>query len=300
MIFLVLFIAGIYLPATPRASKSLLFAKLDKDSLLKYVPSPRIIFIGGSNLSFSLNSQLLKDSLKVNPINTGINVGIGLIYLLDNSIDYIKSGDAVIICPEYDQFFDKYAYGERDLLHTVLDVSPESIYTLRSEQWNNIFFNLPDYSISKFDITEYIFAKEDKIYGKNSFNKFGDAYTHWNMEKQKFYPLRPIAENNKFNYDVIEELYKYQKKVLEKKAVLYLTFPCFQDSSFKNNIAQIQKIESELKKKGFLLLGTPMRYNFPDTLFFNTPYHLLKKGVDYRTHLLIEDIKNSNVIKNNR
>jgi hypothetical protein len=28
----------------------------------------------------------------------------------------------------------------------------------------------------------------------------------------------------------------------------------------------------------------------PDSMMFNTPYHLLKTGVDYRTQLLIEDI----------
>ena len=46
---------GLGLPATPRASKSLIYAKIKKDSLLKNSLSPRIIFIGGSNLSFGLN-----------------------------------------------------------------------------------------------------------------------------------------------------------------------------------------------------------------------------------------------------
>lgn len=29
----------------------------------------------------------------------------------------------------------------------------------------------------------------------------------------------------------------------------------------------------------------------PDSLMFDSPYHLLKKGVDYKTQLLIEDLK---------
>jgi hypothetical protein len=45
-------LAGICLPTTPRASKSLLISKNNKDYLLKTIPNPRIIFVGGSNLSF--------------------------------------------------------------------------------------------------------------------------------------------------------------------------------------------------------------------------------------------------------
>ena len=65
-----------FLPTTPRAAKSLLAASMQKDSLMKNLLSPRIIFLGGSNLSFGLDSQMIKDSLKLNPINTGITVSI--------------------------------------------------------------------------------------------------------------------------------------------------------------------------------------------------------------------------------
>ncbi|MEA2041760.1 MAG: hypothetical protein U9N85_04330 [Bacteroidota bacterium] len=51
-------------------------------------------------------------------------------------------------------------------------------------------------------------------------------------------------------------------------------------------------------------MATPERYKIPASMIFNTPYHLLKIGVDYRTELLIEDIKkvrtHSNVYNNKR
>jgi hypothetical protein len=102
---IILFIfLGISLPTTPRASKSLLFANLKKDYLLKNVESPRMIFIGGSNLSFGLDSQKIKISLGINPINTGVHAGIGLKYMLDNTIQYIKNGYIIILIPEYHHF----------------------------------------------------------------------------------------------------------------------------------------------------------------------------------------------------
>lgn len=101
----IFFILGLFLPATPRASKSLLFGALKKDSRLKSTPSPRIIFIGGSNLSFGLNSQTIKDELNLNPINTAIHVNIGLNYMLSNTIQYVKRKDIIILVPEYEHFY---------------------------------------------------------------------------------------------------------------------------------------------------------------------------------------------------
>ena len=65
MPIVILFVVGLLLPATPRASKSLLVANLQKDSLLENTKPPRVIFVGGSNLSFGLNSQMIKESLNM-------------------------------------------------------------------------------------------------------------------------------------------------------------------------------------------------------------------------------------------
>jgi hypothetical protein len=78
LLLLSVVIIGFVLPVTPRASKSLLYAKVKKDNLLKKTNNPRIIFVGGSNLSFGINSKVIKDSLKLNPINTAIHASIGL------------------------------------------------------------------------------------------------------------------------------------------------------------------------------------------------------------------------------
>ena len=95
--------------ATPPVSKSLsgsyLFAGKQKDFLLATVESPRIIFIGGSNLAFGTNSQMIKDSLGLNPVNTGLHASLGLKYMLDNTYRYIKKGDIVVVAPEYEHFY---------------------------------------------------------------------------------------------------------------------------------------------------------------------------------------------------
>ncbi|TDO20218.1 hypothetical protein [Pedobacter duraquae] len=288
-IVLSLAVIGVLLPATPRSSRSLLFEKIRKDSLLVHVPAPRIIFVGGSNLGLGLNSELIKDSLKLNPINTAIQANIGLIYMLDHTVPYIKPGDIIVVAPEYHQFYDAYAYGREELLRTVLDVSPEDAGKLRHQQWVSIYPFIPKYIFSKFKPDEYFFFKDDVIYSVSSYNRFGDAVAHWNMERQHFDPDGPFGKV--FNPAVVQSLVTFRDLVQQKGGRLLITFPGYEVTSFDKNSVQVDSIEASLKANHFTLLGTPARYKMPDSLFFNTNYHLTKQGTDYRTKLLIQDLR---------
>lgn len=288
-ILVLVFLGCLLLPTTPRASKSLLVAKNQKDALLKNTKPPRIIFVGGSNLSFGLNSKMIQDALNMNPINTGIHASIGLIYMMDTTLPYIRYGDIVVVIPEYVQFYGTYAYGGNELLRTVMDVSPSDLSKLNQKQWQNILKYFPKYALTKLMPNEYINVKEDDIYGVNSFNKYGDVYTHWQLEKQEFESENSI--DKPFNTLVINELYNFEQKLLKKGAIMLVSFPGYQSSAFAKNRQQISRVEAELKKKKFALLGTPEEFMIPEDLMFNTSYHLTKEGVDYRTMLLIDYIR---------
>lgn len=289
IILLSIFLFGFFLPATPRASQALLFGKIKKDSLLQsFSSSPRIILIGGSNLSFGINSKIIKDSLGHNPINTAIHANIGLINMMDNSLPHIQPGDIVIIAPEYQHFYGSYAFGREELLRTIFDVSPNQWDKLRKEQWLSVNRFIFKYALSKLDPREYFKGKENDIYGVNSFNQYGDVFKHWSLKKKDFLPTSISGELNSL---VIDEICIFRRKVIEKKANCFITFPVLQSLSFEKNINKILEVERELKKRGLPLLGNPERYQLPDSLMFDTPYHPSKKGLDSRTQLLIADLK---------
>jgi hypothetical protein len=283
-------IVVVFLPATPRASKSLLFGKIRKDSLMQHAPSPRIIFIGGSNLSFGLDSKTILDSTGYNPINTGIHMNIGLIYMMENALPYIKSDDVVVVIPEYSQFFGNSAWGGNELLRTILDVKPKEVKNLSFKQWKNIIGFVPRYFASKLNPKEYLNVNESIIYSVNSFNKFGDEYRHWTMEKtEAIKPCVRITEN--LNEEVLKALIKFRDETESKKALFFISYPCFQSASYLNSKAEILRVDAILRLYQFNILGNPESYTFPDSMIFDKPYHLTKKGVDIRTLLLIEDLK---------
>jgi hypothetical protein len=285
----IVFVFGLFLPTTPRASKSLLMSSLNKNSLLQNTASPRIIFVGGSNLSFGLNSQMIKDSLRLNPINTSIHASIGIKYMIDNTLEYIQKGDIVVLVPEYSHYHRSLYSGSEELMRTVFDVSIANMKYLNVYQILNISSFLPKYSLTKFNISEYLNVKESDVYSVNSFNKYGDTYTHWGMKQQYFAPSQTIG--GKYNYEVIRYFEEFSLAVKNKGATLLVSFPSFQETSYHNSVNQIFKVEQELKNSNLTIIGSAERYKMSDSLMFNTPYHLNKSGVDYRTKMIIEDIK---------
>jgi len=286
-------IASLLLPSNKSFKKSLMFAQLDKNKLLKETLSPRIIFIGGSNISFGLDSKKIKDSLKVNPINTGVSAGVGLKFMMANTGNYIKENDIIVMSPEYHQFYGDFADGDLDLLSVIADVSTESYKLLDFRQKFKLSKFFPEFASSKYAG----FLKNDKtatndttigIYDRLSFNSYGDVYIHWKLPAQKFsiYDFK-----GDFNEDIIQSLIKFQELVINKKAKLFITFPCYEDSSYEYSKTKIKEVEDQLIANGLTLISNPEEYKMPAKLMFNSAYHLNKVGVDYRTELLIKDLK---------
>jgi hypothetical protein len=286
-IFLILFI-GVLLPTTPRASKSLLFSINNKDYLLKSVSSPRIIFLGGSNLSFGLNSKVIQDSLNLFPINTGIHGSLGLKFFIDNTINEIKEGDVVVLCPEYFHFYKDTNIGSEELLRTILDVNFKKLFFLNIYQLFDLVKYVPKYSLSKFFISEYYNYEEDKIYGIHSFNVYGDACAHWGLKSEKFNSEKITGNLNLQAFELIDN---FEKLIIKKKAKLFISFPGYQKSSFEYSRDKIYLVYKYYLKHNYRILGNPDYYSMPDSLVFNTPYHLTKEGVAIRTNRLIFDIK---------
>jgi hypothetical protein len=284
---------GLIMPTTPRASTALIFGSIKKDSLLVSTSYPRMIFVGGSSLSFGLNSQMIKDSLNVNPINTGLTAGLGLKYMLDNTLHYLKKGDIIILAPEYAHFVSKYNDCSETLLRMVMDVHREKFNLLNIQQMINLIPHVPKYVFTKFKPTEYFgfnrnSNEKDAAYRVTAFNQYGDTDAHWGMEKQK--NIETVVALGELNRQIIAKIKEFEQNIEKKGATLYLSYPGFQDKSFYKSAEKISDIQEELEKN-FKVLGNPVRYMMPDSLMFDTPYHLNKQGIDRRTKLLIEDIK---------
>ncbi len=285
-------VIGILLPAYPGTTKSFFFAKIDKDTLLQNTISPRVIFIGGSNLSMSLNSRMVRDSLHLNPINMGLDYNIGLVSMFQDVLGYIQKGDNVVLSSEYEQFFGRMIYGGYPYPIIEFEVSPWNFKRLNFDQWVNFIKVVPGYAVRRLKVWKYFLGNsliKDSLYTRSGFNEFGDHIAHWQEEGRN--PISTKSYQGLFNSEAIQLIVDFQKQLIAKSAKLFIIYPPYQQSSFINNKNNIAKIHQELIIAGLNVLSVPERYITNDTLIFDTPYHLTKKGVDIRTRLLIEDMQ---------
>lgn len=294
IVFGFIFIIGILLPVTPRSKNNMLSYKVQKDSILRKVASPRIIFVGGSNLVFGLNSEMIKAKLEVNPVNAGLAINFGLIFMMDDILPFIKSGDYVVLAPEYQHFFGRNAYGGNDLFRMLMDVQRSGFKKLRYEHIPNLAIAMPTYFLSKFKPQQYYYNRENDVYGKHIFNEYGDSSFHWDLQKRKFPVVQPIKDD--FNYSLIKEIINFNDNIKAKGATLFITYPGFQIASLDIIKKEVDKVQKELENTELEILGTPERYSMQDSLMFDQIYHLSKQGVDRRTKLLIEDIQKTKTI----
>jgi hypothetical protein len=285
---LLLFIVSVLTPATPRASGSMLFADFKKDSLLQYTPSPRIIFIGGSNLSFGMNSQMIKDSLQLNPINTGITMGLSLQFMLKNALQHIKEGDIVVLAPEYSHFFKDYDCASEMLLREVTEVNSSKISMVSFRQFVSLGAYVPRYSLTKLDPFEYYRIKPDKIHGVDCYNMYGDSKS--NDLPSKDYNTSSIIEAE-YNPEVMEEIADFAKEVEAKKARFYFTFCAIEKKVFNAYQIQINQVIDDLAQYNLPVIGTADHYCLERSQLFDSPFHPTKDGAIVRTNSFIKDFR---------
>lgn len=289
VVFGLIFLFGILLPATRASKNNMIAFKDQKDSLLAHVAPPRIVFVGGSNLVFGLDSEKVKSELGLNPINAALAINFGLIYMMDDIIPRLKPGDIVVLAPEYQHYFGKQAFGGNDLLRLLLDVQPSGFSIMRKEHIPNLIKGIPIYFRSKFLYSQYFFDKESDVYGRHIFNQYGDSNFHWNLERREFPDVHPIR--GKFNYDLIKEIVEFNRAIEALGGTLFVTYPGCDSHSLGIIQEQVDQVQAELEASGLHILGTPEQYSMEADMMFDQIYHLSKKGVDRRTNLLIEDLQ---------
>lgn len=283
---------GLLLPPTPLAKEYILCAKPMKDSLLANAKPPRIIFIAGSSMNFGLNSQVMKDSLHRNPIDIGTHGATGLYFMMDQTVPYIQKGDIIVVVAEYHQFYGDFADGGEELLRVLFDNNDGmDFFKLRWRQIEKTYPHIPKYALSKFMPGQYFKKKMDPVYNKTTFNRYGDATAHWTIPyAKKVDPFTSIVGGD-FAHGLVDALAEFNQIVKSKGATLYLSYPPYQKTSYDNCKPQIDYLIGELHKHDFTIISKPEEYIVGDDMLYDTPYHLNKKGVDFRTQHLMQDIK---------
>jgi hypothetical protein len=292
---------------------SYLYAICDKYKRAQELTSPKLIFIGGSSLAFGINSETISDSLHMPVMNMGLHLGLGISYCLSETEMVAKKGDVVVWSFEYYKT-DKSAINGDNVIKAITYHALPEIYDYLSWkdkagflQFKYFYYQGLNKRLHKIyrEAAKLISGPGDSYpneadssmfeYKRTVFNKNGDIYTHLYVK-----PENSILRNKSADYEIKEgyaeeiELMNACATRLKNKGVkVYYFFPSFAQSEVEHNRAKLDTLEYEYKK----MLVAPVINSisgsaYPDSLFYNTIFHLNTVGREQNTRKIITLLKN--------
>jgi hypothetical protein len=281
-------------------------ANRQKHSLLENTPSPKVVFVGGSNLAFGLDSAALEQNLRLPVINMGLCDMFGIRYVLGEVVDSINQGDLVVMVPEY-YMLEFGADGTSELFRSVEAYPPSALWILKSychspASLGKLLMIFHSYVIAKW--RSLVDSCLDVFHGdlsfrsltrpcepKWSFNKQGDFLGHLSAPARSriTYPL----SCGQANPESLSFINRFSRQLDERGAKLVL-LPCpipenSYGSAAAHNIArEFQQLRTTCSAA---LPSEPQRYVFATEDFYETPYHLNATGRKRRTQLVAEDLR---------
>lgn len=273
---------------TPGDPNDYMHALLDKHELMKSDAEKRVVFLGGSNLAFGLDSERIEKLYNVKVINFGLHAGLGLKFILRDSEKYIREGDIIIIVPEYEQFFEAHLQGEKTLVDTIINVYPEGIKNIDFKQGISLLQYAPE--VIKDDIIAVLKkSKATGVYQRSNFSNNGDMIGH--LKERSNMEARP-SKLGVINEEAAAILDKFADKMNKSNVQCYFMYPAVCESFYNVNNLEIMGLSSELSDKaGIDILCSPADFVFKDNLFYDSVYHLNKQGREIRTNKMIEILK---------
>jgi hypothetical protein len=271
-------------------------AIIDKHKIANSIKQPKLIFAGGSNLAFGIDSELIEKKSGKKVVNLSLHAGLGLEFILNELKDVAHKGDIIFISPEYflsikgnyklkkltsSYYKNANSYFTNNILEDLkihIDKTRANLHDLNLNDNNQITNQLIDKNSIK------------SIYYRNAFNSHGDVISHLEAEK-------PKEINDKTNliyeyWDGIELINEFNEFERINGVKVYFLFPNYPRSEFLKNKNAIQKLENDLRRNlDVKILNKPIDFVLNDSLFYDTVYHLDKTGRNLRTEKLIEIIK---------
>ncbi len=274
-----------------------------RHELLARTASPKIVLVGGSGVSSGIDSTVISNAFQRPVVNMSVNAGMGIPFMLNEVREALREGDVVVLIPEYKLMLLHDSFrGGNALVRVVLEFDPASRRYMTPRMWWDIFPAIVSHAYDLGTHPGRIFPPRKKTleraaerlrnnpYSTNFINAAGDAYGHWDLPQKTIKPdvydwpdaaLTPAAGRALAGF----------KREMEARGVMVVFLPpAFEERSYRASVPAITSLTNGLAACGMAYDAPPERYVLPDAWFYDSPYHPLRAGVEYRTRRMVEDI----------
>lgn len=313
-LFVVYCLVWFFLPPSYN-EHSYLASIIDKHAALDRAKSPKIVFVGGSNLALGLNSERLHAATGRDVVNMGVSRLFGLRYCLEEVKETVQPGDTIVIVPEYENFYGEMN-GSAHLMNVPLllpraskwvwqsyATSPDRLKALATDvsgvltfKWNwwkkhaLAFIEHPQVPVS---LAGCVNPAEPEHFVRENFTTSGDFIGHLNATppENKYFKLCD-GLGNKIDPEAALVLNQFNDFARGRGADVLLLPAPLPRGVYKHNKARVDAVyDFCLHHLNFPVLAPPDRYTFANRNFFNSLYHLNADARTERTELVLQDLE---------
>lgn len=287
-----------YLGGQYQASRHYLCATQDKLARLATADGPRIIFIGGSNLAFGLDSSVVAKRTGYNPVNMGVHVSLGMLPQMRMVEKHLKPGDLIVLCPEYHLFNKNGMRSTEKIAGELHDVWPGSRPFLQPDHDASLrSFGKPPLRLladriahARKYFNNYLSESEPGLYERGSFNEFGDHVAHYGVayhsdDRDIGGVSLDLGERNV--REAIEVLNEFAARCETRGASVVFAHVPISSTDVARQPQVMENFESILAAELQCPILTKLdQLIFEEDMFFDTEYHLTRTGVTKRTSVV--------------
>ena len=271
-----------------------LASAFDKHDLLTSTDAPRLIVVGGSNVAFGINSEILAAELPYVPVNLGLHVNLGLDFPLRMVEDVVRTVDLIILSPEYNVLITDNVHGSRDYLTLMCQQWPDARKYAEGKSTDLRMF-LDEEAIWHAHIwlrraRRKILGQDARnpIYSRAGFNKYGDMVAHYEFPRDEppdIYSLPKVSDEHLEL--AVERMNQFADFCRSRGAEVVFSYPPVPRGVLMQSQESISRVEEVFRAAlSIPVISGPADVAYERTLFYDTIYHLTQQGAASRSQLL--------------
>ena len=250
---------------------------------------PRLVYLGGSNSLFGVDSELLQDKTNLPVVNYSIQAGLPLSFYFREVEPQLHQGDHVILLLEY-SFYGGISNPEA--VTSILNSYPAGIPSLLPDIW----LDLPDYfkRLMQRRIQRISTGQQNNSsVFDHTYNRWGDGTYLLDYSGEITLDIEngTIPSPDQIDPKVIDQIKSFQIRLQKTGAKMWISYPSMWNRQFDPQVQNAMLLDQYLREQfPGAVISTPDEYVFKKIYISNTSYHLNREGRRIRTELLITDI----------
>jgi len=259
-----------------------------KSKLVEEIDEPQIIIAGGSGVQYTINSDVLAESLDMPVVNFGLNGGIGLDLLLSTMLEKVKPGDIMLVIPEYSFLLNNE--GTDTLSPTFgIVIGRPGLGGVPTKEVLETTISLGIPSLRPLIKTTQDIVTEGRFdYYGDPLTSRGDATIE--LPRHSSWWKMPI--NSAISQHSINSLRQFKQDVEARGGTLVFSLPVIYGSDDEDTIANIQKTADVLSDIAPTLYDKEtLNIKDDSDLFADTHYHLKISERKVRSEQLVKELR---------